>query len=133
MNTLGQDEVFSQLDNLPVDHDNPWDQTTFPDHLNEKLMHGGFARMYLESNKLVPGCDLLVPVILYLDEINVTWNGRVNIQPVMMAVGLLNSYPCYSDENIQCLGYIPGHDTRSTSTKNHERQKDSHRSTRNFH
>ena len=68
---------------------------------NTELLHGSWARGYIESKpeEWVDGLDLLCPIVVYIDETHVTGNGRVKVTPVLMSCGLLNKNVRYLQES----------------------------------
>jgi hypothetical protein len=56
-------------------------------------------------------------LILYTDEIGVTWNQRRSMQPVLMAFAILNRSQRYLTKNVRLLGHIPSYSTKSSAQK----------------
>ena len=136
MYILGIDNVFKEVGNITniSNNDDPFIQTGGDPSNNTELLHGSWARAYIESKRetWVDGLDLLCPVVIYIDETHVTSNGRVKVTPVLMACGLLNKNVRYLQENIKPLAYIPRHDTDSSAMKDRS-DKGVGRAVRNFH
>lgn len=131
---LSQYDEFANLSNLAVHPEFPWDQSRFPKGLCEEVMHGSVVQQYLRTNGLRPCRDICIPIILYLDEIAVTDNGRVSMRPVIMALGIFSQNARYLPHNTRVVGYIPKFDTRSKAQKQAQSQKvlGKGRSVRNF-
>lgn len=136
MDIVCQDEEFSVLTNLAVKNKpSVWEQTGCRDGLCEEVMQGSVVQNYIHRNQLIPGTDLCVPIILYMDEINVTGNARVSMRPVLMALGIFNIDSRYLRQNTRVVGYIPAYDRRSSAQKNANNGtvEGKGRSVRNFH
>ena len=51
--------------------------------------------------------DLPLPLILFIDSANVTWNDRISVEPVMLQLGIHNRETRYSERSFRNLGVIP--------------------------
>jgi len=50
-------------------------------------MSSEWARKTLEDIKRIDPNGLLLPIILYADEVSIGMNGKANVSPVMMTLG----------------------------------------------
>jgi hypothetical protein len=135
MDIIGDDATWSDLSNIAVNDTDRWDQSFLPG-LNKELMHGSVTQRYIRENNIKFKVYLVIPLVIYLDETHVTGNGRIGLQPVIMAVGLLSKKARYQKRNTRCLGYVPRYDKRSKAQKQHENTLVSGRGgrgCRNFH
>lgn len=51
--------------------------------------------------------DLPLPLVLFIDSANVTWNDRISVEAVMVQLGIHNRETRYSDKSFRNLGIIP--------------------------
>ena len=51
--------------------------------------------------------DLPLPLVLFIDSANVTWNDRISVEPVMLQLGIHNRETRYSERSFRNLGVIP--------------------------
>jgi hypothetical protein len=117
LDLLSDDALFGNIDNLVVNKDNPFGKYEPTPGLHEEVYDGEVYQNLWKDRPYVEGVDLVIMLILYTDEIGVTWNQRRSMQPVLMAFAILNRSQRYLTKNVRLLGHIPSYSTKSSAQK----------------
>lgn len=136
MHQMSDDHIFSDLDKLVILPSNRWNQTSFPATCCVgEVIPAQECQEYLRMRGAVSGVDLVVPIILYEDEISTTQNQRLGVTPVLMANGIIKAEHRYTERNVRPLGLIPRFDKRTKAQKEVDggRKAGKGRSVRNYH
>lgn len=128
-------QTMSHLDNLVVNPTNRWNQINLAESQPGEVLSGKAMQDYIRHESLCPGLDLVVPFIIYWDEIGTSLNQRQSVTPVLLAFGILRHHLRYRRKYVRTIGYIPNFDKRTKAQKRAENipREGKGRTVRNFH
>jgi hypothetical protein len=133
---LSDRHLFGTLSNLVVNPVDRWNQCSFDAATRiGEIIPAKACQEYIRQKGLVTGVDFVIPITMYGDEIQVNLNGRMGINPVSIAFGIISCALRHTDKHAETVGYIPTTDKRTKAQKKLENQTIAGRGrgARNFH
>ncbi len=140
LDLLNDHDLFGNLSNLQIDIQNPWGRCK-----PAKLYDGRYPLDDVHSGKWYQDtydamikdstCEMLCPIILYVDKTGTDKYNRFGLEPVIFTTTLLNRGARNKTSSWRILGYIPAFDQKSSASKERERstRESKGRSMRNYH
>ena len=78
-----------------------------PSYVLHDITDGSVYRDAFKVHVQVPGRDLLVPIIFFIDKTFCDVNGRLTLEPVSMTLGIFKKEVRRLPHAWRCLGYVP--------------------------
>lgn len=133
---LSDRDLFGHLPNLVVNPLDRWNQTSFDAATRiGEVIPAQACQEYIKKMGLVTYLDFVIPISMYGDEIQVNLNGRMGVNPISIAFGIIECSLRHTDQHAETVGYIPTTDKRTKAQKRMENQSMAGRGrgARNFH
>jgi hypothetical protein len=139
---LSNHRLFSNLDNLVVNKDDPWLPFTSPDL--DDVCSGGWYRDTVAQVKLKNGLGddmmdengmlvLINPLLIYGDKTGGDSFQRFSMEPWVVTMALFRRFIRYHPWAWRLLGFIPDLDLKSRATKEQQRNRYQGMSTAHYH